>query len=212
MRPARRARPSDSLRAHGKSQSLQHGEGARRLPRVRSSEAERRGTECVMRPGPRGVCCGSPVRAQPVGRRPQAGRLFGEPAAWRPAAVWSSSGERRHEAASGARPAGLGGPGGAGGGGRTRAGVALAGGLQRKPHDSAVGERRRGIACLAGVIRLSFAPPSLRGPNRRRMAACLAHRQSRARRRTRLFATTTTALHATRSSKSGSNRFSMKTK
>lgn len=59
-----------------------------------------------------------PAPTQPVGRRPQAGRLFGEPAEWRPAAGWSSGGEQRHEAASGARPAGLGGPGGAGGGGR----------------------------------------------------------------------------------------------
>ena len=88
----------------------------RRLPRVRSGEAEQRGAEYAMRPGPRAVSCGSPAQAQPVGRRPQAGQLFGEPAAWRPAAVWSSSGRRRHGAASGARPAGLGGPGGAGGG------------------------------------------------------------------------------------------------
>jgi hypothetical protein len=99
MRPAR---PADCLRSHGESQSLQYGEGAQRLPRARSSEAERRGTEFAMRPGPRGVCCGSPAPAQPVGRRPQAGRLYGEPAEWRPAAVWSSSGERRHGAASGA--------------------------------------------------------------------------------------------------------------
>lgn len=78
--------------------------------------------------------------------------------------------------------------------GSVGAGVALACGLLCKPHDSAVGERRRGIACLAGVIRLSFAPPSLRGPNRRRMAACLAHRQSRARRRTCLSTITTTPI------------------
>ena len=91
----------------------------RRLHRVRSSAAERRGADCAMRPRPRAVCCGSPAQTQPVGRRPQAGRLFGEPAAWRPAAVWSSSGRRRHGAASGARPAGLGGPGGAGGGGQS---------------------------------------------------------------------------------------------
>ena len=46
----------------------------RRLPRVRSGEAEQRGAEYAMRPGPRAVCCGSPAQAQPVGRRPQAGR------------------------------------------------------------------------------------------------------------------------------------------
>ena len=46
----------------------------RRLNRVRSSAAERRGADRAMRPGPRAVCCGSPAQAQPVGRRPQAGR------------------------------------------------------------------------------------------------------------------------------------------
>jgi hypothetical protein len=101
----------DSLYPFGQSPGCLH--------RVRSSGAERRGAEFAMRPGPRGVCCGSPAQAQPVGRCPQAGRLFGEPAAWRPAAVWSSGGERRHGAASGARPAGSGGPGGAGGGGQS---------------------------------------------------------------------------------------------
>ena len=97
---------------------------------------------------------GSPTQAQPIGHRPQAGRLFGEPAAWRPAAVWSSSGRRRHGAASGARPAGLGGPGGAGGGGRVRAGVALACGLQRKPHDSAVGGASASSSGSVGTVRL----------------------------------------------------------
>lgn len=46
----------------------------RRLHRVRSSAAERRGADRAMRPGSRAVCCGSPAQAQPVGRRPRAGR------------------------------------------------------------------------------------------------------------------------------------------
>ena len=139
MRSVRTARPTDCLRSHGKSQSLQHGDHMRRLLRVRSSAAERRGVRDA--PGPaRGLLRFTGTGA--AGRAPPAGW----PALWRACGVAPGGGleqQRPTKARSRERSSarGVGRAGRSWRRGAVGAGVALACGLQRKPHDSAVGGR-----------------------------------------------------------------------
>jgi len=115
----------------------------RRLHRVRSSAAERRGAGFAIRSGLRACCCGQ-AGTDVAGRAPPAGW----PALWRACGVAPGGGleqQRMTKARSRERSSarGVGRAGRSWRRGSVRAGVALACGLLCKPHDGAVGGGRR---------------------------------------------------------------------